>query len=33
MNKLKFEIEKRLKELENNFNLLMQIAFKGELFN
>ena len=31
--KLKFEMEKSLKELENNFNSLMQRAFKGELFN
>lgn len=31
--KLKFEMENSLKELENNFNSLMQRAFKGELFN
>lgn len=31
--KLKFEMEKSLKELENNFSSLMQRAFKGELFN
>ena len=31
--KLKFEMEKSLKELEDNFNSLMQRAFKGELFN
>ncbi|MDY4079006.1 MAG: restriction endonuclease subunit S, partial [Clostridium sp.] len=31
--KLKFEMEKSLKELENNFNSLMQKAFNGELFN
>ncbi|WP_346869274.1 restriction endonuclease subunit S [Clostridium sp. UBA5119] len=30
--KLKFEMEQSLKELENNFNSLMQRAFKGELF-
>lgn len=30
--KLKFEMEKSLKELEDNFNSLMQRAFKGELF-
>ena len=30
--KLKFEMEKSLKELEDNFNSLMQKAFKGELF-
>ncbi|MGV1059882.1 restriction endonuclease subunit S [Clostridium perfringens] len=30
--KLKFEMEKSLKELEYNFNSLMQKAFKGELF-
>ena len=29
--KLKFEMEKRLKELEDNFNSLMQKAFNGEL--
>lgn len=32
VDKLKFEIEKSLKELEDNFNSLMQKAFKGELF-
>ena len=32
VNKLKFEMEKSLKELEDNFNSLMQKAFKGELF-
>ena len=32
VDKLKFEMEKSLKELENNFNSLMQKAFKGELF-
>ena len=31
--KLKFEMEKSLKELEDNFNALMQRAFKGELFS
>ena len=31
--KLKFEMEKSLKELEDNFNSLMQTAFKGELFD
>ena len=31
--KLKFEMEKSLKELEDNFNSLMQKAFKGELFS
>ncbi len=31
--KLKFEMEKSLKELEDSFNSLMQRAFKGELFN
>ena len=31
--KLKFEMEKSLKELENNFNSLMQGAFNGKLFN
>lgn len=31
--KLKFKMEKSLKELEDNFNSLMQKAFKGELFN
>lgn len=33
VNKLKFEMEKSLKELEDNFNSLMQKAFNGELFN
>ncbi|HCL4444655.1 TPA: restriction endonuclease subunit S [Clostridium botulinum] len=33
IDKLKFEMERSLKELENNFNSLMQKAFKGELFN
>ncbi|XZL24393.1 restriction endonuclease subunit S [Clostridium perfringens] len=32
IDKLKFEMEKSLKELEDNFNSLMQNAFKGELF-
>lgn len=32
VDKLKFEMENSLKELENNFNSLMQRAFKGELF-
>ena len=32
VDKLKFEMEKSLKELEDNFNSLMQNAFKGELF-
>ena len=32
VDKLKFEMEKSLKELEYNFNSLMQKAFKGELF-
>lgn len=31
--KLKFEMEKSLKELEDNFNSLMQKAFNGELFS
>lgn len=31
--KLKFQMESSLKELENNFNSLMQRAFKGELFS
>ena len=31
--KLKFEMEKSLKELKDNFDSLMQKAFKGELFN
>jgi type I restriction enzyme S subunit len=33
VDKLKFTMEKSLKELENNFNSLMQKAFKGELFS
>ncbi len=33
VDKLKFAIESSLKELENNFNSLMQKAFNGELFN
>lgn len=32
INKLKFEMEESLRELEDNFNSLMQKAFKGELF-
>ena len=32
VDKLKFEMEQSLTELENNFNSLMQKAFKGELF-
>lgn len=32
IDKLKFEMEKSLKELEDNFNSLMQKAFKGKLF-
>lgn len=32
VDKLKFEMEQSLVELENNFNALMQRAFKGELF-
>ena len=32
VDKLKFEMAKSLKELEDNFNSLMQKAFKGELF-
>ena len=32
VDKLKFEMEQSLKELEDNFNSLMQRAFKGELF-
>ncbi|WP_250674268.1 restriction endonuclease subunit S [Paraclostridium ghonii] len=32
VDKLKFEMENSLKELENNFNSLIQKAFKGELF-
>lgn len=31
--KLKFEMEKSLKELEDNFSSLMQKSFSGELFN
>lgn len=33
VDKLKFEMEKSLKELEDNFNSLIQKAFNGELFN
>lgn len=33
VDKLKFEMQNSLKELEDNFNSLMQRAFKGELFN
>lgn len=33
VDKLKSEMEKSLKELEDNFNALMQRAFKGELFS
>ena len=33
VDKLKFEMENSLKELEDNFNSLMKRAFKGELFN
>ncbi|WP_252249486.1 restriction endonuclease subunit S [Clostridium sp. VAP23] len=33
IDKLKFEMQNSLKELEDNFNSLMQRAFKGELFN
>lgn len=33
VDKLKFEMEKSLNELEDNFNSLMQKAFKGEIFN
>lgn len=32
VDKLKFEMEQSLKELEDNFNSIMQKAFKGELF-
>ncbi|HBI7013550.1 TPA: restriction endonuclease subunit S [Clostridium perfringens] len=32
VDKLNFEMEKSLKELEDNFNSLMQKAFKGKLF-
>ena len=33
VDKLKFEMEKSLKELEDNFSSLMQKSFSGELFN
>ncbi len=33
VDKLKFEMQNSLKEMENNFNSLMQRAFKGELFD
>ncbi|KEI77708.1 hypothetical protein N452_03420 [Clostridium botulinum A2 117] len=33
IDKLKFEMKNSLKELEDNFNSLMQKAFNGELFN
>lgn len=33
VDKLKFEMQKSLTQLEDNFNSLMQKAFKGELFN
>lgn len=33
VDKLKFEMQESLKELEDNFKSLMQRAFKGELFN
>ncbi|NAS19621.1 restriction endonuclease subunit S [Clostridium butyricum] len=33
VDKLKFAMESSLKELENNFNSLMQKTFNGELFN
>lgn len=33
IDKLKFEMQKSLEKMENNFNSLMQGAFKGELFN
>lgn len=33
VDKLKFKMEKSLKELEDNFNSLMQKSFKGEIFN
>ncbi|WP_294379617.1 restriction endonuclease subunit S, partial [uncultured Clostridium sp.] len=33
IDKLKVEVEKSLKEMENNFNSLIQRAFKGEIFN
>lgn len=32
VDKLKFEMEKSLQEMQNNFNSLMQKAFNGELF-
>lgn len=32
VDKLKFEMQNSLQELENNFNSLMQRAFRGELF-
>ena len=32
VDKLKSQMETSLKELEDNFNSLMQKAFKGELF-
>jgi type I restriction enzyme S subunit len=32
VDKLKFEMQKSLKKMENNFNSLIQRAFKGELF-
>ena len=32
VDKLKLEMQQSLVELENNFNSLMQRAFKGELF-
>ncbi|MFU0824771.1 restriction endonuclease subunit S [Clostridium sp.] len=33
VDKLKFKMEESLKKLESNFNLLIQRAFNGELFN
>ncbi|GCD12770.1 restriction endonuclease subunit S [Clostridium tagluense] len=33
VDKLKFEMQKSLTQLENNFNVIMQRAFKGELFD
>ncbi|MBB6632070.1 restriction endonuclease subunit S [Clostridium algidicarnis] len=33
VDKLKFEMQQRMKELEDNFNSLMQRGFKGDLFN
>lgn len=33
IDKLKFKMQNSLEEMENNFNSLMQRAFKGELFN